>query len=107
MPYIAMETRGPWATIRNLNKTAMAYLLMPCNILPVLPQQLGQKLDRAIKSSKVILESSFEQIWKTVRPGCNMPRLNREALLVLEKKIFKCFYHIRAWRTPCSIVQNH
>ena len=34
---------------------------MPCNILPVLPQQLGEKFDSVIKRSKIILGSSFEQ----------------------------------------------
>ena len=43
------------------DQTALAYLQMLCNILPVLPQQLGQKFDCAIKRSKVSLGSSFEQ----------------------------------------------
>ena len=43
-----------------LSKTAIAYLQMPCNILPVLPQQLGHELDCDVKRSKVILESLFE-----------------------------------------------
>ena len=33
---------------------------MPC-ILPVLPQQLGEKFDNDVKRSKIILGSSFEQ----------------------------------------------
>ena len=32
-------------------KTAIAYLQIPCNILPVLPKQLGQKFDLDIKKS--------------------------------------------------------
>ena len=32
----------------HLSETAIAYLQMPCNILPVLPQQLGQNADRAV-----------------------------------------------------------
>ena len=38
----------------HLSKTAIAYLQMSCNFLPVLPQQLGQKFDIAVKRSKII-----------------------------------------------------
>ena len=39
----------------HLIKTAITYLQMPCNILPVLPQQLGHKVDHTIKRLTVIL----------------------------------------------------
>ena len=48
------KKRGQWATIDS-----PAYLQMPCNSLPVLPQQLGHKSDHTIKWSKVILVSTF------------------------------------------------
>ena len=50
------ETHG--SRFAHLSKTAIAYLQMPCNILPVLTQQLGHKFDCAVKRSKVILGSS-------------------------------------------------
>ena len=43
----------------HLMKTAIAYLQIPCNILPVLPQQLRHKINHTINRSKVILGSSF------------------------------------------------
>ena len=52
--------RDPRAKICS-PKTAIAYLQMPCNILQVLPKQLGKKFDRAVKRSKVILGSSFKK----------------------------------------------
>ena len=52
--YPKYQKRGPWATIRS-----PAYLQMPCNSLPVLPQQLGHKFDHTIKRSKVILVSFY------------------------------------------------
>ena len=47
----------------HLIKIAIAFLQMPCNVLPVLPQLLGCKFDHTIKRSKVILVSSFQQAW--------------------------------------------
>ena len=47
----------------QLSKTIVVYLQMPCNNLPVLPQQLQHTFDRAIKSSNIIIGSSFEQTW--------------------------------------------
>ena len=41
------EVNGP--RFAHLSKTAVAYLQVPCNSLPVLPQQLGHKCDRAVK----------------------------------------------------------
>ena len=38
-----------WPRFAHLSKTDTAYLQMPCRILPVLPQQLGHKIDRAVK----------------------------------------------------------
>ena len=67
--YIKQEAHGP--QFAHLSKTAIAYLEMPCNILPVLPQQLGQKFDSAVKRSKIILGSLFEQTWKTWCPRCH------------------------------------
>ena len=48
-----LKTYGP--QLGHLSKTAIAYLQMPCNILPVLPQQLGHKFDPVLKRSNVIL----------------------------------------------------
>ena len=70
-----------------LSKKAIAYLQMPCNIHPVLPQQLGTEIWQCRKKSKVILGLSFEQAWLTLRPRCYMPRVSIKAFLVLEKKI--------------------
>ena len=49
--YREIITGGLWATI-CLSKNDIAYLQMPCNILPVLPQQLGQKFGSAVKKVK-------------------------------------------------------
>ena len=58
MVYIyKQEAHGP--QFAHLSKTAIAYLLMPFNILPVKP--LGHKFGRVIKKFKVILGSPFEQ----------------------------------------------
>ena len=66
------------------------------------------KFDLAIKRSTIILESSFEQTWQALTPQCYIPRFSVKAFLVLEKKIFKCFfYHIWPLRPSCSVVWNH
>ena len=44
---------------------------------------------------------------KTLSPKCYMPRFSFKANLLLEKKVFKCFYHIWTWRPSCSTVRNH
>ena len=44
------EAHGP--QFAHLIKTAIAYLQMPCSILPVLPQQLVHKFDHTIKKVK-------------------------------------------------------
>ena len=44
---------------------------MPCNIFPVLPQQLLEKFDSAVKRSKIILGSSFEQTVDLESPMLN------------------------------------
>ena len=82
-----VKARGSSARFAHLSETAIAYLQMPYNILPVLPQQLGQKFDSAVKRSKVILGSSFEQTWWTLRPQCYISRFSLKAFLVLDKKI--------------------
>ena len=58
---LKQKAHGLW--FAHQIKTAIAYLQMPCNILPVLPQQLEQKFDHDVKRSKVILRLPFEQIW--------------------------------------------
>ena len=58
-------------------ETAIAFLQMPCNILPVFPQQLGHKFNHSVKTSKVILVSLFQKLG---RPWA-----------VSEKKTFKDF----------------
>ena len=40
------ETQGP--RLAHLSKTTTAYLQMPCNFLPVLPQQLEHKFHHAV-----------------------------------------------------------
>ena len=44
---LKQEALGP--RFAHLSKTAIAYLQMPCHTVPVLPQQLGQKFDDAVK----------------------------------------------------------
>ena len=44
------EARGP--QFAQLIKTAIAYLQMPCHILPVLSQQLRHKFDHTIKDQR-------------------------------------------------------
>ena len=34
-------------------------------------------------------------------------KIQPQSFLELEKKIFKCFYHIWAWQPSCSMIQNH
>ena len=43
----------------------------------------------------------------TSRPRWQMQRFSPKASLVLEKKIFKGFYHIWAWRPSWSTSQDH
>ena len=40
-------------------------------------------------------------------PRCNIPSFVRNGLPVLEKKTFKGFYHIWAWRPSWSCDQHH
>ena len=46
------EVHGPRSTPPHRRKTDIAYLQKPCNILPILPQQLGQKFDSGVKKVK-------------------------------------------------------
>ena len=62
---MGLKTRGPGATIRSSDKTAIAYLLMPCNFLPPFPQQLEHIFGHTVKRSNVILVSSFKQTYYT------------------------------------------
>ena len=55
------EAHGP--RFAHLIKTAIAYLQMPCNILPVLSHQLGQKFDRALKKAEGHPRLKFKQTW--------------------------------------------
>ena len=48
------------------------------------------------KRSNVNIELSFEQFWLISYPP--LQRLGPSAYLVMEKKIFKGFYHIWAWQ---------
>ena len=63
------------------------------------------RFDLALKRSTINLWSSFEPTWKS--PWCSLPRFSHKAFLVLEKKIFKSFYHIWTWQPSCSIARNH
>ena len=67
----------------------------------------GRKFDLATKKSKVNLGSSFEQTWEIFSPWCYIPRFSLEAFLVLEKKIFKCFYHTWAWQQSWLTHHDH
>ena len=65
-----------WQTkTREGHKTAIAYMYMqvPCNILPVLPQQLGHKFDCAKKKVKGYHPRII--IWKNfaLSPQCYIP----------------------------------
>ena len=66
---IFQETKqeAHWPQMAHLIKTAIAcsYCISAnaMQLLPVLPQQLGQKSDHIIKRSKIILESSFQQAY--------------------------------------------
>ena len=48
--YLQQETHGP--RFAQLSKTAITYLQMQCNILPVLLQQLGTQIWRTAKSRR-------------------------------------------------------
>ena len=43
------ENKWPMDTVHSLSKTAIANLQMPCDILPVLTQQVEYKFDPAVK----------------------------------------------------------
>ena len=62
---------------------------MPCNIHPVLPQQLGDKFDRVVIRSKVIKDHLLNKL------GSYIPRYSLKAFLSLKKKILSVFNHIR------------
>ena len=64
---------------------------------------LRRKFDLAIIRSKVNLLPLFEQNLYTLSPRCYIPRFSLKAFLILEKKIFKLFYHIWAWQPSCSV----
>ena len=98
------EAHGPHFT--HLSKTAIAYLQMSCNILPVLPQQLGQKFDRAVKTVK---GHPWIIIWTSLVDLASLmlyTKIQPQSFLGSGED-FKCFYHIWACQTSCSIVQNH
>ena len=44
---VKIITKGPWAIIRS-----PAYLQMPCNRFPVLPQQMGHQSVNIIKGQR-------------------------------------------------------
>ena len=48
-------------TIRSPDKNSYCISAKALQLLPVLPQQLGQKFDHTIKRSKIILVLSFQQ----------------------------------------------
>ena len=101
------EAYGP--LFAHLSKTAIAYLQMPCNIFPVLPQQLGHKFDHALKCQR----SSWDHhLNKLGRPGVPDAIFSLKAFLVLEK-IVKCLItiyghggHLFKWWTTIKQIVN-
>ena len=81
---------------------------MPCNILPVLPQQVGHKFDPAIKGQ------SHPRIIRTIlvdlESAMLYTKISLKAFLV-QKQFFTVFnyffYNIWAWQPSCSMGQNH
>ena len=63
--------------------------------------------DLAVKRSNVNVRSLFKQLWQTSCPRWYMQRFSHKASSVLEKKIFKGFYHIWTWWQSWSVVCNH
>ena len=60
------------------------------SVLKVTLPLWGSKFDLIIKRSKVNLELSITEMWKTARLQCCMQRLSLEAYLVLERNICCC-----------------
>ena len=60
------------------------------------------KFDLAVKKVKVNPESSFEQTLMGWSPQCYIASFVEICPPVPEKKIFKGFYHIWAWRPSWS-----
>ena len=54
------QSRGTWATIRSPDRNSHCISANDMQLLPVLKQQLGHKVDHTVKRSKVILISAFE-----------------------------------------------
>ena len=71
------------------------YKCMGTQIWPCYKKVKGQRTD-IIWTNFVDLESSM--LYTKIQP---------KAFLVLEKKLFKCYYHIWAWPSFCLIARNH
>ena len=65
------------------------------------------KFDLCVNLVKVNPGSSFVQTMMGWSPGCYIPSFMKIGPLVLEKKIFKGFYHIWAWRPSWSCDLDH
>ena len=101
MVTVKQETHGPW--FAHLSKTAIAYLQMPCNILPTLPQQLVTEIWQCHKKVKGhpriiiwinLVESASLMLYTKIQP---------QSFLGSGEKKIKLFYHIWAWQ---PILQN-
>ena len=56
---------------------------------------------------RVIIYINFVELEWVLSPKCYMPSFKIIGFLVLEKKIFMCFYHIWAWRPSWSCDLDH
>ena len=59
--HLTKTIRGPWASIRSPDTNSYCISANTMQLLPVLQQQLGHTFDHTLKTSTVILVSSFEQ----------------------------------------------
>ena len=95
--------RGPWATIRSPDKTAIAYVLIPCNFFQYWHSKSNKNLTIPLKGQRSSWYHHFNNLW-TSSPWCCIPRFSLRTSLVPEKKILKCFTiyghgsHIVQWR---------
>ena len=79
--WIESSAHGP--RFAHLSKTATEYLQMPCNILPVLPQQIEQN------RPKVILGSSFQYTSSRL-----YTKIQSKSFLGSGEELFKCFFFL-------------
>ena len=88
----------------SVSAISLSYILRNW-IFNIFSIQMHRDANLTLPQKKVKLQPRVI-IWTNLSPRCYIPRFSLEAFLILEKKIFKCFYPIWTWRPSCSMMQN-